>query len=116
MSEDIQPPSHRALLERIESSIYYRFWFYSWMFKDVARGSMWERAAADRHNREQAYWLPIYMRRWSVMMVLLLGMAVTTECVLLSPVLSAFFYVPSIMTVPYNVVTFIAWAFLRREH
>jgi hypothetical protein len=92
----------------------YRFYFYEWLFKDAARGNMWERSAACRHNQEQAKWLPTYMRRWMFLGVFLFGMAFITEAVLLSPVLSAFFYIPSILTVPYNVVTLVAWLFLNR--
>jgi hypothetical protein len=34
----------------------YRF-FDEWLFRDVNQGTVWERSAAWRHNREQARWL-----------------------------------------------------------
>ena len=48
------------------STLLYRYFFYGWLFCDVGRGTVWERAAAWRHNREQARWLPTYIRRWLV--------------------------------------------------
>ena len=41
-----------------------RYFFFGWLFKDVNQGNLLERAAAWRHNRSQARWLPTYMRRW----------------------------------------------------
>ena len=46
------------------STLLYRYFLFGWLFKDVNRGNVLERAAAWRHNREQARWLPTYMRRW----------------------------------------------------
>jgi len=93
----------------------YRFYFYGWLFKDAAHGNMWERSAALRHNQQQSKWLPTYMRRWWFLCGLFFGAAMLTEVVFLSPALSALFYVPSILTVPYNLVTFVAWLFLSRS-
>lgn len=42
----------------------HRFFSPYWLFKDAARGSMYERAAAHRHNRRMRAHLPAYMRRW----------------------------------------------------
>ena len=49
-------PAFRTLL--------YRYFFFDWLFKDVETGNVFERAAAVRHNREQARWLPVYVLRW----------------------------------------------------
>ena len=38
-------------------TLLYRYFFFGWLFKDVNRGNLLERAAAWRHNREQARWL-----------------------------------------------------------
>lgn len=45
----------------------YRYWFFGWLFRDAGRGTRLEREAALRHNRERAYWLPTYIRRWVVL-------------------------------------------------
>ena len=94
------------------STLLYRYFFYGWLFRDVGRGNLWERSQAWHHNRDQSRWLPTYMRRWWVLGGLCLGMAVFFESVLLSPVWSAIFYVPSVMVVPFTVVTAICWGCL----
>ena len=65
--------------------------------------------AALRHNQEQARWLPTYMRRWLVLAALLFCVAAFCEIVLSSPQLSAFFYVPSMLSMPVNIVTAVCW-------
>ena len=42
-----------------------RYLCWGWLFRDLSRGSLWERAAAWRHNRERAVWLPTYLRRYA---------------------------------------------------
>ena len=42
-----------------------RYLCWGWLFRDLTRGSLWERAAAWRHNRESAVWLPTYLRRYA---------------------------------------------------
>jgi hypothetical protein len=93
-------------------TLLYRYFFYGWLFRDVGRGNLWERSQAWRHNRDQSRWLPTYMRRWVVMGGILFGIAAFVEFVLSSPTLSAFFYVPSVMVVPFNTVTAVCWCFL----
>jgi hypothetical protein len=90
-------------------SLLYRYLFYGWLFFDASRGDVFVRAAALRHNREQARWLPTYMRRWCVLGVGLFVVAYFCELVLVSPRLSAFFYVPSVLTMPMNLVTAVCW-------
>jgi hypothetical protein len=92
----------------------YRYFFYGWLFKDVFSGTSWERSAAWRHNRAQARWLPTYMRRWSLVMVVLFVAALGVEVALMAPQLSAVLYVPSILAVPFNAVTALCWVFLNR--
>ena len=45
----------------------YRYLFFDWLFRDVNHGSVLERAAARRFNREMQRYLPSYLRRWSVL-------------------------------------------------
>jgi hypothetical protein len=94
------------------SSLLYRYFFYGWLFRDVGRGNQWVRAAAWRHNREQARWLPTYMRRWLAVGGALFAVAWCIESLLVCPVLSAFFYVPSALSVPFNAITALCWTCL----
>jgi hypothetical protein len=94
-------------------NLFYRYFFYGWLFRDVGHGNLWQRSQAWRHNKEQARWLPTYMRRWLVLGVVLFGVASFVEVILSSPTLSAFFYVPSALSVPFNVVTAVCWGFLQ---
>ena len=94
------------------STLLYRYWFYGWLFRDAGRGTVWQRAAAWRHNREQARWLPTYMKRWGVSGVLLFALAWWIEVRLSAPALSVVFYVVSVMSLPFNVVTALCWTLL----
>lgn len=93
-------------------TLLYRYLFYGWLFRDVSRGTVFERANAWRHNREQARWLPTYVRRWLAIAAVLLVVAVLLETVVASPVLSACFYVPSLMSLPCSFVAVVCWLFL----
>ena len=109
----IQPPS--LSVPTSFSTLLYRYFFYGWLFCDVGRGTVWERAAAWRHNREQARWLPTYIRRWLVIGAGLFAIAWFVERMLLCPVLSAFFYVPSALSLPFNAITAVCWTCLVHE-
>jgi len=99
------PPSLRTLL--------YRYFFFGWLFRDVNRGSPFERSAAWRHNRAQAQWLPTYMRRWVILGVLWYGLGCLVEMGLGAPTLSALFYVPSALSVPVNAMIGVVWLGLK---
>ena len=46
----------------------YRFLFFDWLFRDVsATRDLYERHAAREHNRRMSRYLPVYMRRWSLL-------------------------------------------------
>lgn len=91
----------------------YRYFFFGWLFKDVNHGNLLQRAAAWRHNREQARWLPTYMRRWLWCGVGLYGLGVMIESLLDAPGASVVFYLPSALSVPINAVIVAAWVGLR---
>lgn len=95
------------------SILLYRYFFFGWLFKDVNRGNLLQRAAAWRHNREQARWLPTYMRRWLWLAAgcYVLGQAV--EGLLQAPGVSVVFYLPCALAVPVNAVIVAAWIGLR---
>jgi len=90
-------------------TLLYRYFFFGWLFKDASRGNLLERAAAWRYNKERAHWLPTYMRRWLAFGLLLYGIGGLFELLLNAPALSAFFYVPSALTVSVNAVIGAAW-------
>lgn len=98
-------PAFRTLL--------YRYFFFGWLFRDVNRGNLLERAAAWRHNQAQARWLPTYMKRWLVCGAMLYAIGTLVEMALNSPLLSAFFYVPGAISVPVNAVIGVAWLGLK---
>ena len=52
--------------------LYLYFWPF-WMFKDANKGTLLERAAAYRHNREKRVFLPGYIAKWSVIFVVFLS-------------------------------------------
>lgn len=90
----------------------YRYWFFGWMFRDVSRGSLLERAAAWRHNRAHARWLPTYLRRWSTLggLCFLAGLGVEPFA---PPLLQLALYLPGAISVPVNAVTLAAWMGLK---
>ncbi len=91
-------------------TLLYRYMFFEWLFKDCSVGNMFEKSAAWRHNKENAKWLPTYMKRWTVMGLILFSLGIVFESTLKMPVASAFFYVPSILAFPVNAVIGVAWA------
>ena len=94
-------------------TLLYRYFFFSWLFKDATRGNLLERAAAWRHNQAQAHWLPTYMRRWMWSGALLYGLGSVAELMLNAPALSAFFYVPGALSLPINAVIGAVWLGLK---
>jgi hypothetical protein len=94
-------------------TLLYRYFFFGWLFRDVNRGTLLERAAASRHNREQARWLPTYMRRWLWCTLFFYGLGTIAESLLHAPGISVLFYVPCALCVPVNAVIGAAWVGLR---
>lgn len=94
-------------------TLVYRYFFFEWLFVDVTLGNVFERSAAMRHNRSQAHWLLIYMRRWLWCAVLFFGLGGIVEILLGAPAISALFYVPSALSVSVNAVIAAAWLGLK---
>src|SRR4051812_3966648 len=92
----------------------YRYFFYGWLFRDAASGSALERAAALRHNRLRAKWLPIYLRRWLVCAALIVASQTWAEQALGNALLSATLAVAFILVVVFLLVTTVCWTMLRR--
>jgi hypothetical protein len=98
---------------RAPQSLLYRYLFFGWLFRDASAGSLFERAAAWRHNCEQARWLATYARRWIVLGLLFYGLGVFVEFAASAPVASALFYLPSALSVPVNAVICSTWLCLK---
>src|SRR5690349_15458456 len=94
-------------------TLLYRYFFFGWLFRDVNRGSLLERAAAWRHNQAQARWLPTYMRRWLGRGARAWAGGAFIEVVVGAPAASALLYVPGALSVPVNAVTLVVWVGLK---
>lgn len=88
-------------------ALLYRYFFFAWLFKDASQCDLLARAAAWRYNKGQSRWLPRYIKRYLVSGSLLFGIGWLIEQA--SPLLSAFFFVPSVMAVPLATVAGVAW-------
>jgi hypothetical protein len=94
-------------------TLVYRYFFFGWLYKDVTRGNVFERAAALRYNKEHAHWLLTYMYRWLWCGLIFYALGGFFEWVLQAPVLSMLFYIPGAMSVPINAVIAAAWIGLK---
>ncbi len=82
----------------------YRYFFFSWLFRDVSKGNLYQRTAAWRHNQKQARWLTTYLRRWLFMGAMMYALGALCEILLNAPMLSACFFVPMALSVSINTV------------
>lgn len=94
------------------TQLLYRYWFYGWLFRDVNRGSIYERTAALQHNRSRSRWLPTYLRRWAMLglVCFAIGWALEPHA---PPSIASPFFLASVLTVPISAVTLAAWIGLR---
>ena len=95
------------------TTLLYRYFFFGWLYKDVTRGNVFERAAAFRYNKEHAHWLLTYMIRWLWCGLIFYALGGVVEWVLDAPVLSIVFYIPGALSVPVNAVIGAAWIGLK---
>lgn len=97
-------------------SLLYRYFFFGWLFKDAGSDDVFQRAAAVRHNREQARWLPIYMMRWFWWGLAFWALGSVSELMLEAAALSTIFYAVGALSVPFNVAIAAAWIGLKGLH
>ncbi len=95
-------------------TVLYRYWFFGWLFKDVGEGTLWERAAAMRFNRDQARWLPAYVMRWLWLALSFYAVAGILELMLDAPAFAMLFYAASAMSVSFTLTIGVAWLGIRR--
>ena len=94
-------------------TLWYRFMFFGWMFRDLNTArNLYERHAALEHNRRMCRYLPTYLRRWSLLTVFDFGLGVLCERALQASLLSAWFFTWSCVTLTGMAVISVAWAFL----
>lgn len=94
-------------------TLLYRFMFFDWLFKDVnAARNLLERHAALQHNKYMSRYLPVYLRRWTVLATFDFGLGFLFERVLQATMVSAYFFTWSCVTVAGMAVIAAAWAFL----
>ncbi|GGX73349.1 hypothetical protein GJV26_13700 [Massilia dura] len=107
------PPEPEQNPELSFGQLLYRFLFFDWLFRDVnAARDLFERHAARQHNQRMSRYLPVYLRRWSVLAVCDFGLGILFEKVVQATLLSAWFFTWSCVTVTGMVVITVAWLFL----
>ena len=94
------------------ASLLYRYWFFGWLFRDASRGNALERDAALRYNLERARWLPTYIRRWTVLGLLMYGFGGTLEWAGLDA-MAPLAFVPACVAAPVLAVASATWWMLR---
>lgn len=94
------------------SRLFYRYWFFGWMFLDAGRGSWLEREAALRHNRNRAHWLPLYIRRWLLLGTTFYALGVLLESVGINA-LAAVAFIHACIAMPILAVATAGWLLLR---
>lgn len=112
------PPDHREQQQtrpaddRFGQTLY-RFLFFDWLFRDVSRArNLYERHAAREHNRRMSRYLPVYMRRWSVLATFDFALGFLFERVLSATMLSALFFTGTCVTITGVLVMTVIWLFL----
>ncbi|HSV48168.1 MAG TPA: hypothetical protein VLJ58_20425 [Ramlibacter sp.] len=95
-------------------TLLYRYFFFGWLFKDTGDGSIFERAAIQRYNREQARWLPTYLLRWLWWGLLFYSLGQLMELVFEASLLITLFYAASSISIPFTVAIATTWLALRR--
>ena len=108
-----QPAATAQAAELPFLTLWYRFMFFGWLFRDLnAARNLYERHAALQHNRSMCRYLPTYLRRWSFLTFFDFGLGVLCERALQASMLSAWFFTWSCITLTGMVVISVAWAFL----
>lgn len=108
-----QPSRHDSVAEIPFRTLLYRFMFFEWMFADLsAARDLFERHAALQHNRHMCRYLPVYLRRWSVLTACDFGLGMLFERALQASLLSAWFFTWSCVSLTAMVIISVAWIFL----
>jgi hypothetical protein len=112
-SQQHHPDNHDSVSDIPFRTLLYRFMFFDWLFADIsAARNLFERHAALQHNRRMCRYLPVYLRRWSVLTACDFGLGVLFERALQASLLSAWFFTWSCVSLTAMVVISVAWIFL----
>jgi len=79
MSDPARPTRQTGASDLSLTTLVYRYFFFGWLFRDASRGSFLERAAALQFNREQSAYLPLYLWRWLVLVVVSYALGALVE-------------------------------------
>ena len=94
-------------------TLLYRFMFFEWMFADLsAARNLFERHAFVQHNRRMCRYLPVYLRRWSVLTVCGFGLGLLAERAPQASLVSAWFFTWSCVSLTAMVIISVAWIWL----
>jgi hypothetical protein len=94
-------------------TLLYRFMFFDWLFRDMQGArNLFERHAVWQHNRNMRRYLPLYLRRWSLLTAFDFGLGLLFERALQASVLSAWFFTWSCVSLTGMAVISVAWLFL----
>ena len=106
-------PAAGAVPELPFLTLWYRFIFFGWLFRDAnSAANLYERHAVLQHNRRMCRYLPTYLRRWSFLTVFDFGLGLLFEQAVQASALSAWFFTWSCVTLTGMVVISVAWLFL----
>jgi hypothetical protein len=95
------------------ATLLYRFMFFDWLFADLsAARNPYERNAAWQHNRRMRIYLPLYLRRWSLLTAFDFGLGCLFDRALQASLLSAWFFTWACVTLTGMVIISVAWVFL----
>ncbi len=95
------------------ATLLYRFLFFDWLFVDMTlAANLFERHAAWQHNRGMRIYLPLYLRRWSVLTALDVGIGGILEKLMGSNLLAAWFFTGACITATGMMVIAVLWIFL----
>ena len=94
-------------------TLWYRFMFFDWMFRDMNTvRNLYERNAAAQHNRHMRRYLPTYLRRWSWLTLAGFALGCVFEHAAQASIVSAWFFTWSCITMTGMVIISVAWACL----
>lgn len=97
------------------ATLLYRFLFFDWLFADMTKvTNLFEYHSARQHNREMRNYLPLYLRRWGILTVLIFGLGCLFEHALQTGVVAACLFTCSCVTLTGMVVISVMWIFLSR--
>jgi hypothetical protein len=113
MTSELSVPQSPPPAQPRLSSLLYRYFFFDWLFRDVTTGTLLERAAAWRFNRERRRYLWVYLRRWLFVFAAGYGLGVLFEHAFQLVYAAACCYSSSCVSASVIFVIVLSWFTLR---